>query len=88
LSAAAGALLLQTVATGSAAEQRADDNKPKNRAVPRKAFGRTGIQISIFGFGGYHLGTVQSQLFGDRELCASARFNAFNVLTHFGVKQS
>jgi aryl-alcohol dehydrogenase-like predicted oxidoreductase len=28
--------------------------------IPRRAFGKTGEQVSIIGLGGYHLGTVQS----------------------------
>jgi aryl-alcohol dehydrogenase-like predicted oxidoreductase len=29
--------------------------------IPRRAFGKTGAQVSIIGIGGYHLGSVQSQ---------------------------
>jgi len=29
-------------------------------SIPRKPFGRAGVQLSIFGLGGYHLGTLDS----------------------------
>jgi uncharacterized protein len=34
--------------------------------VPKRPFGRTGLQVSIMGVGGYHLGTAESQSDVDR----------------------
>jgi len=69
LTAAAGALFLQSIASGSAAEVNTNEGKPFSGSpgsVPRKTFGRSGIQISLFGVGGYHLGTLPSQTEADR----------------------
>lgn len=34
---------------------------PTNDSVPRRAMGRTGLQVSAIGMGGYHLGAVATQ---------------------------
>ena len=59
---------------GSAQAQTKDEpkpivpNSPANRAAlgefqaPKREMGKTGLQVSILGVGGYHLGTVDGQL--------------------------
>ncbi|HZR17293.1 MAG TPA: aldo/keto reductase [Verrucomicrobiae bacterium] len=60
--ATAGALVLPALTAGSGGgSANAQGLNPTPGAVPRKGFGRTGLQVSIFGVGGYHLGTLPSQ---------------------------
>jgi predicted aldo/keto reductase-like oxidoreductase len=41
--------------------QNAGNDQRSTFAVPRRAFGRTGEQVSIFGLGGFHLGSTKDQ---------------------------
>lgn len=66
-SAVAGALVSSTVAAVAQATPGAGPTLNSSAGpVPRKTFGRTGIQVSLFGIGGYHLGTVPSQAEANR----------------------
>ncbi|MDB6109570.1 MAG: aldo/keto reductase [Pedosphaera sp.] len=60
--AGAGAILTEVPMPSSAADLlrplEMTNTGPEN--IPRKPLGRTGEQVSILGFGGYHLGTVGS----------------------------
>src|SRR5260221_14729613 len=59
LSVAAGAMVAQSLAPVSAAVVVPSDRvEISPGTVPRKPFGRSGIQVSLFGIGGYHLGTL------------------------------
>ncbi len=67
LSVAAGAMVAQSLAPVSAAVVVPSDRvEISPGTVPRKPFGRSGIQVSLFGIGGYHLGTLASQEEADR----------------------
>ncbi|MDB6125862.1 MAG: aldo/keto reductase [Pedosphaera sp.] len=58
----AGAVLANPLLNGSMSAALAPlemtNTGPEN--IPRKPLGRTGVQLSIFGLGGYHLGTLDS----------------------------
>src|SRR2546423_13596476 len=67
LSAAAGALAIQSTSVGSAsAADFGSESRASTGSVPRKPFGRTGIQVSLFGIGGHQFGTLASQGKGHR----------------------
>jgi uncharacterized protein len=59
---AAGAILanplLDRSVSAALAPLEMTNTDPGN--IPRKPFGRAGVQLSIFGLGGYHLGTLDS----------------------------
>ncbi len=58
----AGAILLEPSQNTSAAEAESRGSETaETGTVARKSFGRTGIQLSLFGIGGYHLGSVPTQ---------------------------
>jgi aryl-alcohol dehydrogenase-like predicted oxidoreductase len=38
----------------------ADQSTPNTGAIPRRSLGKTGLQVSILGLGGFHLGSAQS----------------------------
>lgn len=62
VTAAAGAALLRTFAPVSAALPNGPGvATAKKGPIPKKSFGHSGIQLSLFGIGGYHLGTLPSQ---------------------------
>ena len=64
LAAAGAALLAQPLASNSAPDANSSTVNPNSvspATMPRKPFGRTGVQFSLFGVGGYHLGTLSSQ---------------------------
>jgi uncharacterized protein len=66
-SAAAAAFFVQPLAgNSSAAPAPSGASNESPGTVPRKSFGRSGVQISLFGIGGYHLGTLPSQEQADR----------------------
>ncbi len=60
--AGAGAILAESLLRRSAAAALAplEMTNTGPGSIPRKPLGRTGVQLSIFGLGGYHLGTVDS----------------------------
>jgi predicted aldo/keto reductase-like oxidoreductase len=58
----AGAVLATSVLPSQIASAALPPRMTNSSAeeIPRRAFGKTGEQVSIIGLGGYHLGTVQS----------------------------
>src|SRR5580704_10561635 len=53
---------LQTTALGTGGLAMAQPSA----SVPRRPLGRTGLEVSCMGLGGYHLGTIQDQQMVDR----------------------
>ncbi len=52
------------MASGNGVDARAQETNMQaksNVQVPRRAFGRTGVEVSILGVGGYHLGSTKNQ---------------------------
>src|SRR5581483_7981825 len=51
---------------GLAMAQNTQENSHRAQQAPRRALGRTGLQVSYMGLGGFHLGTIQEQSMIDR----------------------
>ena len=51
------------VSGGTMAQQQSNSSEPElSGRVPRKPFGRTGIEVSAMALGGYHLGSAETDL--------------------------
>lgn len=58
-----GAALLSAVpifSGGSMAQQAKEQPQVPSGVVPKKPLGRTGVQVSAMGLGGYHLGSADT----------------------------
>ena len=68
LSAAAGSVLLQSMVSAEPAAHNVSraSSSENPGPIPKKPFGHSGIQLSLFGIGGYHLGTLSTQQEADR----------------------
>ncbi|MGA3103334.1 MAG: aldo/keto reductase [Terriglobales bacterium] len=48
------------ISGGSMAQQKRDQPQIPSGVIPKKQFGKTGVQVSAMGLGGYHLGSAET----------------------------